>query len=54
MNRSRASIRAALFYEAKTGLLVEAHAFVDNAAWLEKGRVEDRVSVTGTMDIRRR
>ena len=54
MNRSRASIRAAIFYEAKTGLLVEAHAFVDVAAWLEKGRVEDRVSVTGTMDIRRR
>jgi hypothetical protein len=54
MNRSRCTIRAAVLFEAKTGMLVEAHAFADVAAWSERGRIEDRVSVSGTMEIHRK
>jgi hypothetical protein len=54
LNRSAGSIRAALFYDAKSGVLVEAHGFVDLSAWLERGRIEDRVHVGGTFDARRR
>jgi hypothetical protein len=54
MNRLEGQVHAALFFEEKTGLLVEAHATVDATTWLERTRVEDRVHVAGTMHSRRR
>jgi hypothetical protein len=53
MNRASGSVRGALFYEAKTGLLLEAHVKTDASVWAEKGRVDDKIHVTGTMDVRR-
>jgi hypothetical protein len=53
MNRASGTVRGVLFYEAKTGLLQEAHLQVDASVWTERGRVEDRVHVEGTMDVRR-
>lgn len=54
MNRSGGGVRGVLFYEAKTGLLLKARLTADVSAWLEKGRVEDRVHVEGTLDIVRK
>lgn len=54
MNRAGGTLRGCLFYDCKTGELAEAHLTADVSAWLEKGRVEDRVHVEGTMEIRRR
>jgi hypothetical protein len=54
MNRTSGSFRAALFFDATTGLLAEARGFVDVAAWVDRGRVEDRVHVAGTWEARRR
>jgi len=54
MNQLAGTLHAALFFEEKTGLLVSAHATVDATAWRERGRVEERVRVTGTMHSRRR
>jgi len=53
MNRASGTVRGVLFYEAKTGLLFEAHLEVDASVWTEKGRVEDRVHVEGTLDAKR-
>jgi hypothetical protein len=53
MNHAGGTVRGVLFYETKTGLLHEAHFHADVSAWMEKGRVEDRVHVEGTMDVKR-
>jgi hypothetical protein len=53
MNRASGTVRGVLFYEAKTGLLYQAHLSVDASVWMEKGRVEDRVHVEGTLDSKR-
>jgi len=54
MNHLTGTLNAALFFDAATGLLVEAHANVDATAWRERDRVEDRVHVVGKLDARRR
>lgn len=54
MNRGAGNVRGVLFFETKTGLLFQARLTADVSAWLEKGRVEDRVHVEGTLDIVRR
>jgi hypothetical protein len=54
MNRMRGNVTAALFFEQATGLLCEAHFFGDVSASLERGRIDERVSVGGTIDVRRR
>lgn len=54
MNRSAGNVRGVLFFEAKTGLLFQARITGEASAWLEKGRVEDRVHVEGTLEIARK
>jgi hypothetical protein len=54
MNHLAGTLNAALFFDAATGLLVEAHANVDATATRERDRVEDRVHVVGKLDARRR
>jgi hypothetical protein len=54
MNRATAVLRGVLLYEATTGILTSGHLDVTTAVWLDKGRVEDRVRVEGTVDFRRR
>jgi hypothetical protein len=54
MNHVSGTLHAALFFDAATGLLVEAHATVEADVWRERDRVEDRVHVSGKLDSRRR
>ncbi len=53
-NRSRGKLAGALFHDLDTGLLVEAHLYCETAVWLDRGRMEERVSVKGRVDIDRR
>jgi hypothetical protein len=54
MNHVSGTLHGALFFDAATGLLVEAHVTIDAAASLEHTNVEDRVHVSGKLDARRR
>jgi hypothetical protein len=54
MNRARAALDGVLFFDAKTGLLHEAHLTADVVLWEEHSRVEDRVLVNGTLDVARK
>ena len=54
MNRAGVKIRGALLFDATTGLLAQANLTADVSAWLDRGRIEDLVHLTGTLDVKRR
>jgi hypothetical protein len=54
MNHLTGTLNATLFFDADTGLLVEAHATADATASRGEDRVEDSVHVVGKLDARRR
>lgn len=54
MNKASATIDGVLFFDAKTGLVHEAHLTAEVALWEEHSRVEDRVHVNGTLDVVRK
>jgi hypothetical protein len=54
MNRASAELEGVLFFDAKTGMLHEAHLVADVALWEEHARIEHRVHVNGTLDVARK
>jgi hypothetical protein len=54
MNRASAAFEGVIFFDAKTGLVHEAHLTGVVALWEEHGRVEDRVIVNATLDVARK
>jgi hypothetical protein len=54
MNRASATLEGVLFFDAKTGMLHEAHLVAEVALWEEHARIEHRVHVNGTLDVARK
>ena len=54
MNRASAALEGVLFFDAKTGMLHEAHLVADVAIWEEHARIDHRVHVNGTLDVARK
>lgn len=53
MNRTGGQLEGVVFYDAETGLVVEAHVDVDVNCTRDRGRLEDRVRVVGQLTISR-
>lgn len=54
MNRTGGQLAGALFYDAGSGLIVEAHLDVDVYLARDRGRLEEKIRVVGQMHISRR
>jgi len=53
MNRTGGTLLGALFYDAASGLIVQAHLDVDVYTARDRGRIEEKVSVVGQLRIQR-